>query len=202
MESVLARVAGGKLFSLIDLKNGFWQLPLDRSSSHLCTFNTPVGRYWFLRLPFGVSPAPEIFHRTVTETLEDLPGVQSYIDDILVWGRDKKEHDERVEAVMRRLQIAGFTINTDKSEFAKAEVKYLGYILKADGVRADPEKVRVLSEFDQPQTPEGLRSFLGAVTFVSKFIPRFAQLTSVLWDSLKSEAWVWTEAMSHAFQAL
>lgn len=73
------------MFSKLDANSGFWIKPLDDESSRL-TFNTPFGRYRYLRLPFGISVAPEIFHKVMTDSFSDLPGVCIYLDDILVFG--------------------------------------------------------------------------------------------------------------------
>ena len=80
--------------------SGFWQIELDQESAELCTFNTPFGRYFFNRLPFGIHSASEVFHKYMTEMLENVQGAISYIDDILVYGKTKDEHDVRLRQVL------------------------------------------------------------------------------------------------------
>ena len=87
MEDILPQLSKAKIFSVCDLRNGFWHCELDRESSMLTTFATPCGRYRFTRLPFGVSSAPEIFQRKLTEQLEGLTGVTMIAEDILIFGQ-------------------------------------------------------------------------------------------------------------------
>ena len=83
IEEVTARMPNAKVFPVLDAKSGFWQIPLDESSSLLCTFNTPHGRYKFKRLPFGIKSAPEVFQKHMKQLLEGLDGVDVIMDDIL-----------------------------------------------------------------------------------------------------------------------
>lgn len=85
-------MAGAKYFSKLDVSQDFWQLRLDESSTKLCTFNTPFGRYCFQRLPFGIISASEIFHRAIEHIIEGLDGVRAYVDDIIVWGSTIQQH--------------------------------------------------------------------------------------------------------------
>jgi len=78
-EDVSAKLCGKRVYSVIDMKDGFWQVKLDEESSRLCTFNSPFGRYSFCRLPFGISSAPEVFEKKVTETFGDIDGVELYL---------------------------------------------------------------------------------------------------------------------------
>ena len=102
VDELTSELAGAQYFSVLDASSGFWQIPLDDQSSDLCCFNTPFGRYKFLRLPFGLHSAPEVFHKTMCPILEGIPGCQVYIDDILVWGKTKEEHDQRLRLVFER----------------------------------------------------------------------------------------------------
>jgi hypothetical protein len=96
VEEITCRLSEAKYFTVLDASSGFWQLKLDEASTRLCTFNTPFGRYRFLRLPFGINSAPEVFHRTVRQLFEGIEGVETYIDDLLVWGEIKELHDCRL----------------------------------------------------------------------------------------------------------
>ena len=80
-------------------------------------------------MPFGISPAPEIFHRIVSQSVDNLPGVVStFVDDLMVHGRTDEEHDNRLRALISRLSKLGFTVNPEKCQLKKNEVKYLGYM--------------------------------------------------------------------------
>ena len=86
IEDILVDLKDAKVFSTFDAKNGFWHVVLDEESSYLTTFNTPHGRYRWLRMPFGISTAPEEFQRRQDQALEGLAGIRSVADDILVFG--------------------------------------------------------------------------------------------------------------------
>ena len=85
-EEILGKLRDPKWFSKLDATAGFQQIELDRRSSMLTTFNTPFGRYRYLRLPMGICSAPEVFHKTVHQFLEEFDGITVYMDDIIVWG--------------------------------------------------------------------------------------------------------------------
>ena len=93
LEDVVSRMPKAKYFSVLDASSGFWQIRLDRSSSKLCTFNTPFGRYMFKRLPFGIKSAPEVFQVTMSRIVDDIEGTAVVVDDLLVWGENEDEHN-------------------------------------------------------------------------------------------------------------
>lgn len=90
-KSDITSTSGACYFTKLDASPGFYQIVLDDESSKLCTFNTPFGRHCFLRLPFGISSAPEVFHRTVQQLFDGIEGVGVFIDDVVVWGKTKTE---------------------------------------------------------------------------------------------------------------
>ena len=129
VDETLAQLTGAKVFSKLDANSGFWQIPLSESSRPLTTFITPIGRYYFHKLPFGISSAPEHFQKRMSAILSGLEGVVCQMDDVLVFGRDQTEHDTRLTAVLKRIESAGATLNPDKCEFSRKTLKFLGHIL-------------------------------------------------------------------------
>ena len=119
VDETLARLSGAKIFSKLDANSGFWQIPLSPSSRLLTTFITPMGRYCFNKLPFGISSAPEHFQRRMSEILTDLPGVVCQMDDILVFGKTQDEHDKHLKAVLKQIEEANVTLSLQKCEFSK-----------------------------------------------------------------------------------
>ena len=150
VDQTLAQLAGAKLFSKLDANSGFWQIPLDSTSSLLTTFITPFGRYCFHRLPFGISSAPEHFQRRMSEALSGLTGVACMMDDVLIHGTTREEHDERLEKVLQRLQELGMTLNSEKCQFAQTSIKFLGHVIDSTGIRPDPSKVSAILEVPAP----------------------------------------------------
>ena len=138
------------MFSKLDANSGFWKIPLSSESRPLTTFLTPFGRYWFNKLPFGISSAPEVFQSRMNTVLNGLEGVICLIDDVLIHGNDKNEHDKRLRKVLERLQESGVTLKNDKCEFWKTELKFLGHMVSQDGVRADPDKTKAIVNMKAP----------------------------------------------------
>ncbi|XP_011410333.1 PREDICTED: uncharacterized protein K02A2.6-like [Amphimedon queenslandica] len=120
VDETLAHLNGASVFSKLDANSGFWQIPLAENSKHLTTFITPYGRYCFNKLPFGISSAPEYFQRCMTEILTGQEGVLCHIDDIIIFGKNQKEHDSRLHAALKKIQAAGVTLNEKKCEFNKS----------------------------------------------------------------------------------
>ena len=137
-EEVMAQLAGAKVLSKLDAKSGFWQLKLTPSSSQLCTFATPFGRYRFKRLTFGITSAPEVYHRTIHGIFEDLPGVDTSMDDIIIWGESTKVHDHRLRAVLQRCREVNLKLNPAKCEIGVLELTFLGNVVSVEGLKADP----------------------------------------------------------------
>jgi hypothetical protein len=151
VEEVVSRMPKAKYFSELDANQGFWQIKLDEESSKLCTFNTPIGRYRFLRLPFGISSASEVFQRSVAQMIEGLEGVVNIIDDLLVWGDTIEEHDQRLIKVLERAREYNLKLNRNKCKIRTTEIKYIGHVLSTDGLKADDEKVRAVVQLPPPQ---------------------------------------------------
>ena len=95
VKNALTRLPGAVIVSTLDATSGFWQIPLDEESSFLTCFNTPFGRYRFKRPTFGVKSAPEAYQRVMGELFGDIEGREVVADDLMVWGRDEEEHDQR-----------------------------------------------------------------------------------------------------------
>ncbi|CAC5421269.1 unnamed protein product [Mytilus coruscus] len=150
IEDITTRLTGAKYLCKLDCNNGYWQLRMDKESQLLTTFNSPFGRYCFLRMPFGIKSAQEVFQKRVSQLFENLKGVETDIDDILVWGTTRKEHDDRLRSVLNRCQEVGLTLNAEKCKFRVKEVTYIGHTLSADGVRPDHEKIRAIKEMPAP----------------------------------------------------
>ena len=204
VEQTLGSLAGAVIFSKLDANMGFWQIPLAEESAKLTTFITPFGRFYFNRLPFGIASAPEHFqNRMVTQVTEGLEGVVCHMDDLLVWGSTQEQHDSRLHAVLQKMVTAGMTLNVDKCEISKQEVKFLGHIISDKGVKSDPAKTSAVREMAEPTNVSELRSFLGMVNQLGKFVPQLAEKDKPLRDLLsKKNHWIWGVDQVRAFKEL
>jgi transposase InsO family protein len=205
-ETLSTELSEAVIMSTIDLTSGFWQFGVDTESAKLLTFATPFGRYRYNRLPFGLSCAPEMFHKRIVEVLAHIPGVIVYIDDILVWGRTQEEHDERLEQVLRALRDASLSINDSKCEIGKSRVKFLGHVVEGGKLYPDPEKIKAISNFPSPQDKKSLKRFLGMMSFLRKFVKNYNEMTDLFRPLLKERhEWLWTpthEAMMEKIRAV
>ena len=197
VDITLAQLTGARVFSKLDTNSGFWQVPLAEQSRLLTTFITPYGRYCFNKLPFGITSAPEHFQRRMGEILNNLPGVVCHVDDVLVSGKDQKEHDNRLHAVLKKIQAAGITLNKEKCH---PRITFLGHIIDVDGISPDPSKTESIRKMKAPTTVTELRRFMGMINQLNKFSPHIAHLSQPLRELLKADTtWLWTPHHEDAF---
>lgn len=176
-------------------------MKLSADSQELTTFITPYGRYCFCRLPFGITSAPEYFQKQMARILEGQEGVANMIDDILVFGRTRQEHDARLSQVLSRLAKAGITLNEDKCRFGVSEVSFLGVVVSAQGIRPDPSKVEAVKAMEAPTDVAGVRRLLGMVNHLARFLPHISDVTAPIRALLnKSASWVWQHEQEAAFK--
>ena len=136
----------------------------------------------------------------MSEILTGLQGVRCQMDDILVFGKDRAEHDVRLREVLSCIERAGATLNLQKCEFGRESLKFLGHIIDPSGIHADPDKTAAITLMPPPTTVSELRRFLGMANQLGKFTPNLAELTQPLRELLsKSTTWVWGPAQSQAF---
>ena len=205
IEDVLPMLAEARVFTVLDAKNGFWHVQLDEPSSYLTTFSTPWGRYRWLRMPFGITSAPEEFQRRMDIALEGLDGAKAIADDILVFGTGTndeiadKSHDERLKAVLERCRQKGVKLNKEKMQFKQRQVSYMGHMITSEGLQADPNKIEAIVKMPTPTDREGVQRLLGMTNYVQRFAPRLADATKPLRDLLKEEnAFVWDQTHDKA----
>ena len=117
-EEISAKIPDSKVFTVLDAKSGYLQMKLDCESSLLTTMNTPIGRYRWLKLPFGIKSAPEMYQRTMNEMLEGINHAYAIVDDILITGRNVAHHDSVLEAVLQRAKSYNLRLNFDKVKYA------------------------------------------------------------------------------------
>jgi len=203
LNELSAKVKGSSVFSVLDCQNSYWQVPIDKESQHLLTFSTPVGRFRYKRLCFGLSSAPEIYQRMMSDILRDLDGVVNYIDDILIFGSTQAEHDARLEQVLAKLEAKGIRLNKDKCIMSCTEIDFLGHRWTGEGVSPLPEKLDAIRDMPRPETTGSLRSFLGLAVYVaSHFVPHFSALTQPLWAAASGDKLQWTEPLMLAYEKL
>ena len=203
IEEVTGRMPNAKVFSVLNAKSGFWQIPLDEASSLLCTFNTPHGWYKFKRLPFGIKSAPEVFQKHMKQLLEVLEGVEVIMDDMPVWGENNEQHNERLIKLLERLRATGLQLNKDKCNIGLTEIPYIGHLLSEQAVKPDPLKVNAIINMSGPTNKQDLQRFMGMLAYLSKFIPNMAEESAPLCRLLeKNVQWHWSDEHQKSLDSL
>ncbi|XP_039590611.1 uncharacterized protein K02A2.6-like [Polypterus senegalus] len=197
---MFSTLAGGVIFTKLDLKQAYQQLVLDEPSAELLTINTHRGLYRAQRLQFGVSTAVAIFQRFMDTLLAGIPGVQPYLDDILITGKTPEEHDTRLEKVLCRISEVGLRLQKEKCVFAATEVEFLGFRVDKEGIHPTSEKVEAIMNAPAPRNKTQLQAFLGLLNFYS-FLPNKATILEPMHRLLdKSMAWHWAAAHDTAYK--
>ena len=195
-EDLMGEFAGAKYFTKLDASSGYWHIRLDEQSSKLTTFNTPYGRFRFLRLPFGLKSAGEVFHKKVAMVFENIEGVVTSMDDILICGKTREEHDRRLIMVLKRAWDANLRLNPKKCMFGVNSLTFMGDVYSAEGIKIDPEKVVAIQKMEVPTDKTGVQRFLGMVNYLGRFIPDLSEETVNLRALTHSKS-IWNWSSSH-----
>ena len=206
IEGLLARLPNTRYISSIDLKDAFWQIPLEKSSRQKTAFTVP-GRplMQFTVMPFGLKNACqtmcEVIDKVVPYELRDQ--IFPYVDDLLVVSSDFDEHIKLLGILADRLRQAGLTINVQKSKFCFKELKFLGYVVGDGCLKTNQDKVSAIQNFPVPTTQRQVRRFLGMAGWYRRFVKDFSTVASPLTDCFKKGTkFVFGEEARLAFEKL
>lgn len=206
IEGLLSRLDQTHYITSIDLKDAFWQIPLEEKSREKTAFTVP-GRplFQFKVMPFGLCNAPQtlcrLMHKVISSNLHDQIFV--YLDDLLVTSKTFADHLKLLEHVAEQLRKAHLTINMEKSRFLLKETKYLGYIVADGCLKPDPIKVDAIASYPTPKTVRQLRRFIGMCGWYRKFVQNFATLAAPLTNLLSKQKKIdWSESADRAFKKL
>ncbi|XP_065092789.1 uncharacterized protein K02A2.6-like [Ochlerotatus camptorhynchus] len=193
-DDIFAKLSGSQYFSVLDLSDAYLQMEVEEDSQKLLTVNTHKGLFKYKRLP------PGAFQKVIDNMIGDLEGTESFLDDVIVFGKTRAKHDQNLENTIQRIQEYGFRLKIEKCKFCMSQVKYLGHIIDRDGIRTDPEKVSAISQMPPPRNVTELRSFLGAVNYYAKFIKEMHLLRKPFDQLLqKDRQWDWKEECKRSF---
>lgn len=203
VDDILMIVATAMLFSLIDLKQCFWQLGLHALFAAKTAFSTQDGHFEFKRMPFGLKNAPAACARMVQRILGDLPFVQAYADDICVFSDDFDTHIQHLLIVFDRLNEANLKINWEKCRWFQQKVKILGHVVSHNSIMMDPQKIEVILEMLPPTNLKQLQKSLGMFGYYRRYIQDFADIAKPLYVLMKKGVmWLWTTIHAQAFNEL
>jgi hypothetical protein len=202
MDDLMDCLSGEKYFSKIDLKSNYHQIHMREGDEWKTSFKTNEELYEWIFMSFGLTNVPSTFMRLMNKVLKEFIGkfVIVYLDDIMVFSRTVVEHLKHLAIVMQKLQL----INVKKSYFMKTKLIYLGFVISANELRMDPDKVEVIKNWPSPKNIFEVRSFHGLASFYQKFIRNFSGISTTMMDTMKKrhKSFQWTEEAEKSFNLL
>ena len=193
------------LFSVLDTRSGFWQCAMEESSKEYTAFTTHAGLYQFEVMPFGLKNAGSVWQRLMDNVLRGLNYKIAlvYMDDIIVYSRSFQGHMANLRQVFDCLKSANLKLKPSKCSFMKNEVKYLGHIVSKEGLKPDPDKIKVIQNYPTPHNVKSLRQALGLFGYYRRFCEGYSKVASPLYALMKKQVpFEWTEECQQAFDAL
>ncbi|KAF9760593.1 Retrovirus-related Pol polyprotein from transposon [Nosema granulosis] len=207
IDEILDRLSGAKIFSNLDATSGYYQIGIAEGDKPKTAFTWKGGFYEFNRMPFGLCNAPATFQRAMDSLVGNVfpEFVIPYLDDIIVFSKNKEEHTIHLSTVAKKLKEVGLVLNRKKCNFYKDEIKILGNIVSKGYFKPDPSKIDSIKSYPFPNNIKELRSFLGLVNYCREYVKSYAELTRPLFDELKGETknsnrkLIWNENLNDKF---
>ena len=201
----LNNLKGMKYFTKIDIISAFNNVRIQEGQEYLTAFRTRFGLYESLVMPFGLTGAPATFQRFINDTLREYLDIfcTAYLDDILIFSKDRNEHIEHVRKVLSALRSAGLYAKIQKCEFFVPETTFLGVIVGTYGIRMDPKKIETITDWKTPACLTDVQAFIGFANFYRRFIRNFSKIISPMVRlTKKGVPFQWEPACQAAFETL
>ena len=188
------------------MRKGYYQLQMIESARPKTAFVTPIGKFQFKTMPFGLKGAPAKFQELMTNLLADMVEYASaYLDDIAIFSQSWGQHLVHIRKVMDRLREAGLTLKPQKCAFGMTKCEYLGHMVGGGQVEPLEAKIKAIQDYTRPRTKKGLRAFLGLGGYYRKFVQDFSTIAYPLTQMTKNkepEKLKWTAEAEQAFEQL
>jgi hypothetical protein len=186
MESSLQCLGGARWFSSFDMASAYWAIPIDKPSRKYLAFATHEGMFTFKRLCFGIASAPSFYTSFLNNDVLGAGGggpksgnlrydcLVTWVDDVLCYSKTYAQHLKDIDRIMDRFRRFNLKLKASKCEFASTKVVFLSHVIDREGIRPDPAKIKAVTEMQRPRKINDLRSILGTVGYLRKFIPDYA----------------------------
>ena len=201
-EELFTSLSDKHFFTKIDLSKGYWQLFVKPEDRYKTAFQTPLGLFQWVRMPFGLVSAPAAFARMMRQVIGD--SAINFFDDVLIANSSWKGHLTSVRAVLTKLKNAGLTARPSKIFAGFQELEFLGHVVGSGQRKPVPAKVSKILSVATPTTKRQVRSLLGLISYYRRYVPNFAALTSPISDLLagKSRKFVWSQVCADALRQI
>lgn len=205
IDELFDQLQGARVFSKLDLRQGYYQLRINDEDIPKTAFNTRYGHYEFVVMPFGLTNAPAAFmdlmHRVFRPYLDKF--VVIFIDDILVYSKDEETHEQHLKMVLSVLRDNQLYAKFSKCEFWIRQVNFLGHVVSSAGIAVDPSKIEAVMQWKRPENVTEVRSFLGLAGYYRRFVPDFSKLAGPLTRLIKKDThFEWNDKTEQGFQEL
>lgn len=205
IDDILDGLNGSVYFTTLDLKGAFYHIELDEESKNCTTFTAGNFKYRWKKMPMGLASAPLTWQRVVNTIFGKRigNGLYVYLDDLIVYGKTRQEHDRALCEVMKLLNQNNLQLKISKCIFFAREFEYLGHVITRDGIKANPKKIVTIKEYPRPTNVKKLQSFLGLCAYFRRYVNNFAKIAKPLTTLLKKDTpFVWTNTQQDSFDKL
>ncbi len=202
---IFDQLHGSTIFSTLDMRSGYWQFRLDKSSMKKMAFTCHVGLFEFKVLPFGAKTAPALFQRQMNNVLTGYLGrfCMCYLDDLIVYSKSQKDHMRHLSLIFERFRKFELKLKPEKCAFGLPKINLLGHVVSQEGITPNPERINTIKNLKPPRNLREVRSFLGLAGYYRFVVPNFAKISRSLNDlTKKNVAFNWTKERDIAFQKL
>ncbi|GJR67328.1 reverse transcriptase domain-containing protein [Tanacetum coccineum] len=205
IDDLFDQLQGSSVYSKIDLRSGYHQLRVREEDIPKTAFRTRYGHYEFQVMPFGLTNAPAVFmdlmNRVCKPYLDKF--VIVFIDDILIYSKNKQEHEEHLKLILELLKKEELYAKFSKCEFWIPKVQFLGHVIDSKGIHVDPAKIESIKDWASPKSPTEIRQFLGLAGYYRRFIEGFSKIAKPMTKlTQKKVKFVWGDKQEAAFQLL
>ncbi|GJT98170.1 putative reverse transcriptase domain-containing protein [Tanacetum coccineum] len=205
IDDLFDQLQGSSVYSKIDLRSGYHQLRVREEDILKTAFRTRYGHYEFQVMPFGLTNAPAVFmdlmNRVCKPYLDKF--VIVFIDDILIYSKNKQEHEEHLKLILELLKKEELYAKFSKCEFWIPKVQFLGHVIDSQGIHVDPAKIESIKDWASPKSPTEIHQFLGLVGYYRRFIEGFSKIAKPMTKlTQKKVKFEWGDKQEIAFQLL
>ena len=205
VDKLLNRINGARYFSSIDLSSSFWQIELSAECRDFTAFIHRGRQYRFRRTPFGISSSSAALIRALSKIFSREIDTYAaiFVDDFCIMDDDYETHLRHLDHILSRLRKHGFSVKAEKTQLIKEEIKFLGFVISAHGIRPNREKIEAIMDIPPPKNVRQLRRFLGICQYQARFLVNYAKEVQPLRELLRKEKrWKWTERENDAFHSV